>query len=311
MIVATWRTVFWVASSTSPYSRPFSDTPRLTSFSSSTDAQRGQPVLADRAQRQHEVVLLDRRVRVLEVEAGADLALRLVDGVADLLAVDLGHDIEAGHARDEGSGGTIVDRPPLLGRNRGSVPERPKGADCKSAGIRLRRFESSPAHARWSPDWRRTGRVPISRATAHQRGQSRQLHHGDVEPAVELAADLALDADELEAAPGVQGPSGRAGGLDAGHHGVEARRPGDVDEVRRAAPCRCPGRCGRGRRRPSPRRSCGRRPAPCRARARRSRRRRRVVDGDDGGEGAGRGRPATPPGRPASGARGRTCWSPS
>jgi hypothetical protein len=28
----------------------------------------------------------------------------------------------------------------------GSVPERPKGADCKSAGLRLRRFKSFPAH---------------------------------------------------------------------------------------------------------------------------------------------------------------------
>ena len=26
----------------------------------------------------------------------------------------------------------------------GEVPERPKGADCKSAGVRLRRFESPP-----------------------------------------------------------------------------------------------------------------------------------------------------------------------
>jgi hypothetical protein len=28
----------------------------------------------------------------------------------------------------------------------GSVPKRPKGADCKSAGLCLRRFESFPAH---------------------------------------------------------------------------------------------------------------------------------------------------------------------
>ena len=52
LIVATWRTVFWVASSTSPYSRPFNETPRLTSFSSSTSAQGGQAVLADGAQRE-------------------------------------------------------------------------------------------------------------------------------------------------------------------------------------------------------------------------------------------------------------------
>ena len=29
----------------------------------------------------------------------------------------------------------------------GEVPERPKGADCKSAGVGLRRFESSPPHS--------------------------------------------------------------------------------------------------------------------------------------------------------------------
>src|SRR5215207_9247555 len=53
------------------------------------DAQRRQPVLAHGAQREHEVLLLDRGVRVLEVEARADLPLRLVDGVANLLAIDL------------------------------------------------------------------------------------------------------------------------------------------------------------------------------------------------------------------------------
>ncbi len=29
----------------------------------------------------------------------------------------------------------------------GQVPERPNGADCKSAVFRLQRFESSPAHS--------------------------------------------------------------------------------------------------------------------------------------------------------------------
>ena len=38
----------------------------------------------------------------------------------------------------------------------GGVPERPKGADCKSAAIRLRRFESSPLHPEeTTPDPRR------------------------------------------------------------------------------------------------------------------------------------------------------------
>ena len=34
----------------------------------------------------------------------------------------------------------------LYAGRRGSVPKRPKGADCKSAGLCLRRFESFPAH---------------------------------------------------------------------------------------------------------------------------------------------------------------------
>src|SRR5262249_45711543 len=38
----------------------------------------------------------ERRVGVLEVEALVDLAGRLVDGVADLLQIHLGHDVETG-----------------------------------------------------------------------------------------------------------------------------------------------------------------------------------------------------------------------
>ena len=91
------------------------------------------------------------------------------------------------------------------------------------------------------------------------------------EPAVELAADLALDADQLEAAAGVQRPRGVAAGLDAADHRVEPRLAWRPRPAARAAPCRCRARCGPGARRPSPRRSCGRRRAPCTARARRSR----------------------------------------
>src|SRR5215472_16581530 len=36
----------------------------------------------------------------------------------------------------------------------GEVPKWPKGADCKSAGGRLRRFESSPPHHRGHADER-------------------------------------------------------------------------------------------------------------------------------------------------------------
>src|SRR5689334_4210433 len=35
---------------------------------------------------------------------------------------------------------------PAVGR--GEVPERPKGADCKSAGVCLQRFKSSPPHSK-------------------------------------------------------------------------------------------------------------------------------------------------------------------
>ena len=51
----------------------------------------------------------------------------------------------------------------------------------------------------------------------------------------------------------------------------DCRRPRRA--ARSAAACRCPGRCGRGGRRPSPRRWCGTRRAPCTATASRSRRR--------------------------------------
>src|SRR6476620_6167429 len=33
----------------------------------------------------------------------------------------------------------------------GRLPERPMGADCKSVGLRLRRFESCTCHARQAP----------------------------------------------------------------------------------------------------------------------------------------------------------------
>lgn len=51
--------------------------------------------------------------------------------------------------------GSVAGRPRLerapskisrLALTAGGVPERPKGADCKSAGERLRRFESFPLH---------------------------------------------------------------------------------------------------------------------------------------------------------------------
>ena len=53
---------------------------------------------------------------------------------------------------------------------RGEVPERPKGADCKSAGERLRRFESSPLHSERMTDGNRMrrGSSSVGRARAFQ-----------------------------------------------------------------------------------------------------------------------------------------------
>jgi hypothetical protein len=49
-------------------------------------------------------------------------------------------------------------------RASGEVPERPKGADCKSAGVSLRRFESSPLHRRNTL----AGIAQLARASAFQ-----------------------------------------------------------------------------------------------------------------------------------------------
>ena len=43
------------------------------------------------------LVEVDARLGPLEVEAGGDLPASLIDGVPDLLHVDLRHDIETGH----------------------------------------------------------------------------------------------------------------------------------------------------------------------------------------------------------------------
>ena len=55
---------------------------------------------------------------------------------------------------------------------RGEVPERPKGADCKSAGERLRRFESSPLHSERervrNDETMRRGSSSVGRARAFQ-----------------------------------------------------------------------------------------------------------------------------------------------
>ena len=68
-----------------------------------------------------------------------DLAAGLVDRVADLLQVDLGDDVEAGHATPGSTGrGLLRTRP-------GSVPEWPKGTVCKTvAKATLVRIQPGP-----------------------------------------------------------------------------------------------------------------------------------------------------------------------
>ena len=95
--VAVWRTVPPAASSTLPYSSAFIETPRFTSFSSSTwRTARRRSSVEERIVSSRSFGL-DRRVRPLEVEAGGQLSLGLVEGVADLLLVDLGDDIKGRH----------------------------------------------------------------------------------------------------------------------------------------------------------------------------------------------------------------------
>jgi hypothetical protein len=68
-----------------------------------------------------------------------------------------------------GSTPTIGSTRPFVGTVRGEVPERPKGADCKSAGKRLRRFESSPLHHdAANPISVRRGSSSVGRARAFQ-----------------------------------------------------------------------------------------------------------------------------------------------
>ncbi len=176
--------------------------------------------------------------------------------------------------------------------------------------IREKTSRKSPRPHRvdgWPPP-RVSLRTSAGGAARHQ-----TLHHGHVEPAVELAADLALDADELEAALGVErrgwpSPAASMRAITAWNPltpGPRRRRRSEQQASR------CRARCGRGRRTRSPRRSCGRPPAPCRATARRSR--PLAVVAVDGAR-SPRTRPerADQPGPlvlRACAARGRTCWS--
>src|SRR5207344_3383325 len=91
---------------------------------------------------------LDRASGVLEVVARGDLARGLVDRVANLLHVELGHDVERGHgfvsgvvvAWERGMGGLILYAAP------GRYPSGQRG-QAVNLLRKLRWFESNPAHS--------------------------------------------------------------------------------------------------------------------------------------------------------------------
>ena len=134
-----------------------------------------------------------------------------------------------GMARSLGAAGCIAGRSLCATIVRpGSVPEWPKGADCKSAGNAFDGSNPSRPTNGERPAQRgcnaslsgpRPGRSSavnrprLAVQLGHQRPSvcpasgrralplaQEALHDGHVEPAVELAADLALDADQLEPA---------------------------------------------------------------------------------------------------------------
>src|SRR5439155_3761377 len=140
---------------------------------------------------------LHLRLRSLEVETRRHFPARLVDGVAHFLQVDLGNHVESRHGPKR-----------YLGPH-GSVPERPKGADCKSAGTAF-------------------GGSNPPRPTSLLRQKPLQLHH--VEPPAELAAHFALGADELETAAAMQRDRSLVTSDDAGDDRVEAVLAGQLDD---------------------------------------------------------------------------------
>src|SRR5262249_61951910 len=114
-----------------------------------------------------------------------------------------------------GSTPTIGSTGPFAGTVPGEVPERPKGADCKSAGVRLRRFESSPLHTGHvgvsDPPSRRRGSSSVGRARAFQargRGFDSRLPLVASCAHVAQAAEHFLDKEEVTGSNPVVGSPG-------------------------------------------------------------------------------------------------------
>ena len=61
------------------------------------DLEGVQSVFADRSECDHKVFLLNGRFGVLEIEAGGDFTLGLVDRILDFLVINFGNNIKCGH----------------------------------------------------------------------------------------------------------------------------------------------------------------------------------------------------------------------
>ena len=93
-IVTVCRAVPLAASSIGPACSALSGMFRFTARSCSTCHARLEAVFGGGVQLDRALAERDRRVGALEVEPLGELAPGLVDGVADLLQVDLAHDVE-------------------------------------------------------------------------------------------------------------------------------------------------------------------------------------------------------------------------
>ena len=182
---------------------------------------------------------LDRRVGALEVEPLRDLARGLVDRVANLLHVELGDDVEAGH----GSARSPVrsDFRTACYCTPGSVPKWPKGTGCKpvaqASGVRIP--PGPPIIRSVGPAARHHGDVdaelgeadrPVARHAASS--ARRPVHGGDVARsyAVDLADGRTVFAKSHPAAP-AHFFTTEAAGLRWLRDGLDAGGPIAVPEV--------------------------------------------------------------------------------
>ena len=139
--------------------------------------------------------------------------------------------------------------------NRGSMPEWPKGADCKSAGIRLRRFECPTR-----PTAEQTVDLPAQRLRARfealpgpRTAAARAHREIDRLVAQSISCMTATSSQRLNLRPTSRSmptsskPQLACSARDASplasmraDHRVEARLAGDVDQPAEQQLCRCP-----------------------------------------------------------------------